>query len=366
MIKALIVDDEKNTRDSLRQFVPWSAMGVDTVETAKNGLEALEQVRLSMPDLLLTDIRMPKMNGIELAAKVRSLSPDCRIIFLSGYADKEYLKEAIHLKAVSYIEKPIDVKEIEAVILKAIAECGDRQAARIASALQFYRDFERQTGRLWNIEADAYSRFRHSLHADDREQAIALVRELANAAGAAQDADTQRVKSVFFQLLRILGDTAKEQGAAIGQDNDEPHLVWQRVEAAGSLAELAQHVLDDIDSLFRAKEEKDSIGRKMYEITRYIRERYADPMLSTQSIADYANFSHTYLCAFFKKNSGKTVGSFITEVRMDKAKEMLKDGRLRLYEIAERLGYSDANYFTTLFKKHTGCTPTQYMEKYYL
>ncbi|TLS50949.1 response regulator [Paenibacillus antri] len=365
-MRALIVDDEKHTRDSLRQYVPWSDMGVDTVETAKNGLEALGLAQRCLPDLLLTDIRMPKMNGIELASKIRGMSADCQIIFLSGYADKEYLKEAIHLKAVSYIEKPIDVKEIAAVLLKAIAESGDRQAARMAAAIQFYGNIERQSDRARNVDADVYARFRHALHADDRDTAIAWVRELADAAGSMQDADTQRVKFMFFQLLRIIDDIAKDQGIAPNPENDEPHLAWQRVEAAGTLAELFRHVLDDVDRLFRAKEEKDSVGRKMYEITRYIRENYADPTFSTQSIADYANFSHTYLCTFFKKNSGKTVGDYITEVRMDKAKELLKEGRLKLYEIADRLGYKDANYFTTLFKKHTGCTPTQYMEKYYL
>ncbi len=366
MIKVLIVDDEKNTRDSLRQYVPWSAIGVETVETAKNGLDAFERVQRSMPDLLLTDIRMPKMNGIELAVKVRALSPDCQIIFLSGYADKEYLKEAIHLKAISYIEKPIDVKEIEAVLMKAIAECGDRQAVCIAAARQFYRDFERQSGHAWNVDADIYARFRRYLFAEDRKQAIALVRELADAAGATQEAETRRVKAVFFQLLQIINEIARDQGIPSGQENGEPHLAWQRVEAAETLTELSHHVLDDINLLFRVMEEKDSVGRKMYEITRYIRERFADPALSTQSIADYANFSHTYLCAFFKKNGGKTVNAYITEVRMDKAKELLKEGRLKQYEIADRLGYKDANYFTTLFKKHTGYTPTQYMEKFYL
>ncbi|SFB56396.1 two-component system, response regulator YesN [Cohnella sp. OV330] len=367
MIKALIVDDEKNTRDSLREFVSWRAMGVGSVETAKNGLAALEMALREMPDLLLTDIRMPKMNGIELAAKIRELSPDCQIIFLSGYADKEYLKEAIHLKAVSYIEKPLDVKEIEAVIMKAITESRSRQASRLAASKRFYLGFEKQVDKALLVDASVGVRLRQYLHADDRDKAIALVRETAQAAGYSQDPDTNRVKSLFYQMLQIVGDTARDLGTSPGPDHDSrSHLAWQRVEAACTLLELADSVIEDIERHFSAIAEKDSTGRKLYLITNYIREHYADPALSTQSIANHVHFSHTYLCAFFKKHAGTTVNAYITEVRMEKAKQLLREGRLKQYEIAQALGYTDANYFTTLFKKHTGVTPARYMEKYYL
>lgn len=367
MIKALIVDDEKNTRDSLREYVSWSAMGVDSVETAKNGLAALELAERNMPDLLLTDIRMPKMNGIELATKVRALSPECRIIFLSGYADKEYLKEAIHLKAVSYIEKPLDVKEIEFVIMKAIAESRDVQAARTAAIRRFYYGFDRPVRSAQAVDASACIRLRQHLLADDREKAESLVREFAESAAALQDPDTKRLKSLFFQMLQIAGEAGKDRGTSPGNDPDsQTHLTWQRVESAETLLELTSCLLHDIERHFRALTDSDSTGRKLYLITRYIRENYADPTLSTHSIADHIHFSHTYLCAFFKKHAGMTVGAYITDIRMEKAKELLKDGRLKQYEIARSLGYTDANYFTTLFKKHTGVTPARYMEKIFL
>ena len=67
-----------------------------------------------------------------------------------------------------------------------------------------------------------------------------------------------------------------------------------------------------------------------------------------------------------KKSTGKTLNAYITEIRMEKAKELLKDSRFKLYEVANQLGYKDANYFSTLFKRYTGCTPSKFMEKYYL
>ena len=121
MIKLLIVDDEKMTRDSLQEFIPWNELGIDIVAVAKNGIEALKIAKKLCPDIMLCDVRMPKMDGVKLAEEIRILFPSCRIIFLSAYADKEYLKAAINLKALRYIEKPISSKEIEEVVREAVS-----------------------------------------------------------------------------------------------------------------------------------------------------------------------------------------------------------------------------------------------------
>ena len=121
MIKVLIVDDEIFTRQGIIAEIPWSKLGLIEIEQAYDGINALEVARAFNPDILLTDVRMPRMNGIELSFKLRELYPTCEIIFLSGYSDKEYLKSAIKLKAVSYVEKPIDIEELQMAITNAIA-----------------------------------------------------------------------------------------------------------------------------------------------------------------------------------------------------------------------------------------------------
>ncbi len=115
-----LVDDEKNIRDSIKAYIPWGDFGVTQVITTKSGIEALEKMQINPPDVLLSDIRMPKMNGIEFATKVKELYPDCVILFLSGYADKEYLKSAIQLEAFQYIEKPIDIKSLQSILTDAV------------------------------------------------------------------------------------------------------------------------------------------------------------------------------------------------------------------------------------------------------
>jgi two-component system, response regulator YesN len=128
LLKALVIDDEDMTRNILLNFLPWLEMGVESVCEANNGVNALELVSTFVPDIVLCDVRMPKMDGIEFSTHLYELLPDCKIIFLSAYTDKEYLKSAIKLKAVSYIEKPIDLDEITEILKQAIAECLERKS----------------------------------------------------------------------------------------------------------------------------------------------------------------------------------------------------------------------------------------------
>lgn len=127
MFHLLIVEDEKRTREGLCRHIDWKSIGVDPVTAVAGGMEALLAIDTIKPDILLSDIRMPHMTGIELATIIRKRYPKCKIIFLSGYADKEYLMSAIELKAVNYIEKPVDAVEIGKAVEKAVQQLESEQ-----------------------------------------------------------------------------------------------------------------------------------------------------------------------------------------------------------------------------------------------
>ena len=121
-MRLLIVDDEKNTRNVLRNFIPWQELGIEEIREAKNGKEALSIAEEFAPDIVLSDVRMPMMNGLEFAKNYRLKDENTRFIFLSAYSDREYLKEAIKLRAISYVEKPINIAEIKEAVLSATNE----------------------------------------------------------------------------------------------------------------------------------------------------------------------------------------------------------------------------------------------------
>lgn len=121
-MKVLIMEDEIQIREGLMSEVSWSKYGVQEIYTARNGEIGFEMAKKYLPEIILTDIRMPKMDGISAVKKLKEILPNSSIIFISAYPEKDYFKEAIRLKAVSFIEKPIDMQELDKVLLEASLE----------------------------------------------------------------------------------------------------------------------------------------------------------------------------------------------------------------------------------------------------
>lgn len=121
-MKLLIVDDDIYTREGLAETIPWELYDVEEVMQAENGKEALHTVSWYLPDLIISDIRMPQKNGINFCREAVRLVPDCKIIFITGYTQTDYLKDAIDLSAVAFIEKPIQPEAVLEALEKAIGK----------------------------------------------------------------------------------------------------------------------------------------------------------------------------------------------------------------------------------------------------
>ena len=126
----VVADDEDELREAVCTMTPWEALGFHLVGNASNGLDALELVERLEPDLLLTDIRMPFISGLELARQVREIRPAMHIAFLSGYDDFEYAKQAIQYNIISYMLKPLTMDGLAAE-LKVIHEKIDQRYASL-------------------------------------------------------------------------------------------------------------------------------------------------------------------------------------------------------------------------------------------
>lgn len=134
-MKLLIVDDEKLTREGIRDNLDLEGLGITQVFLEDDGIHGLNTAVNQGVDIVLTDVRMPRMNGVQMAEKLLEKCPSTVIIFMSAYSDKEYLKAAIKLKAVSYVEKPLDMEELAAAIREAVENCralSANQAAALA------------------------------------------------------------------------------------------------------------------------------------------------------------------------------------------------------------------------------------------
>jgi len=127
MLKMIIADDEEIERIGLKRNLPWSELGIELIGTYENGKDAFEAICTEVPDILLTDIRMPVMDGLELAGKVRGCFSNVKIVFLSGYDDFNYAKKAIDLNACRYILKPFEKDELIEIIREIAVKCEEEK-----------------------------------------------------------------------------------------------------------------------------------------------------------------------------------------------------------------------------------------------
>ena len=118
MYTIVVADDEEELRSAIIRKMDWNSIGFQVVGEASNGVEALEMVEKEEPDLLLTDIRMPFLSGIELARQVREIRPTTQIAFLSGYDDFSYAQQAIQYNVISYLLKPITMADLTQKLLE--------------------------------------------------------------------------------------------------------------------------------------------------------------------------------------------------------------------------------------------------------
>ncbi len=124
--RLMVVDDERIVREAIASHIPWETYGISVVFAAANALEALEYLQNNQAELILADIRMPVMDGIELLKRAKRLNAETDFIILSGYADFSYAQEALRHGARDYLLKPLD----EAALVNAVLKCKNEKESR--------------------------------------------------------------------------------------------------------------------------------------------------------------------------------------------------------------------------------------------
>ena len=120
MIKVVIVEDEDIIRRGLVKTIDWQEMGAEIVGEAADGKEGLEVVRTVKPDLVMTDVKMPRLDGLEMAAQLRQEYPELKLVFLTSYAEFDYAQQAVRLGAEDYLLKPVDEEQIRKLMARLI------------------------------------------------------------------------------------------------------------------------------------------------------------------------------------------------------------------------------------------------------
>jgi len=336
MVTLLIVDDESATRNGLQRHIRWERCGIDEIHVESNPRAALEACERYKPDIILSDIRMPGMTGIEMCTEARKRLPDVQIIFLSGYSDKEYLMSAINLSAVRYVEKPVNVREMEEAA---------RQAVTAVKRLL-------QNTRITEEEA-LLARFQQALHRREADRLNELAEEIR--ALADQDSLPGRARKLYFRFGCLLGSTLYPERTA--EENER--IIRESLENEKSAEDLYAWFVKTIRMMINPAWDS-GLSQPVARCVALIKGNLASETLTVQWLSERVYLTPTYLCSVFKREMEITPSQYILALRIEQAKQLLTDSRFSAAQIAKRVGYSDPKHFAKVFKRMTRQTPTEY------
>lgn len=536
MWKIAIIDDERQVLHGMKRAIPWDKLEAEWVGEALNGEDGLTMIRASHPDIIITDIYMPRMNGLEMIEQLRKEGFEGKIIILSGYSDFEYARQALRFHASDYVSKPISMPTLKNILTRVIQELGEEEGKRkrqgeletkmslyepliekewvrsvaigtldqaywgddhlpppyrywlnrkhIAIGIELIRNKQacRMSVSDWNLFRFAVSNIAceiarklfpdveftelHStrslliLHPEEEEGGEPFVKKLeelgtmlAESIGSylklelrigigslkqvwtkisesteeafrALDQSAERLASVYevyryrenqgseqdnvslfpvklsFKLANAIKSSQEAEAhqlldeymcLMVEQKGVSPAVVqmlaselWgiityslyetgflmdelftndQIAKEIGALYvpdQLTQWLKDKITKICSSKQWKGkSKHRQVVDfMTSYIHEHYAEE-LTLAELSDKVFVSRNHLAIIFKNMTGETFNNYLTRVRIEKARELLLEGNMLVYEVAERVGYKNIPYFSTLFKKVTGMNPTE-------
>lgn len=533
MLKIFLVEDEFVVREGIKKNIDWSGNGYDFCGEASDGERAFPLIQKLKPDIVITDIMMPFMDGLALSKLIKSQMPWIEIIILSGYSEFEYAKEAIKLGVAEYISKPVSGEDLlreVAVVAKKIEEknkereinekyrkemeentqanykllfqnlvTGSRSipnlledAAKLnvdvmaawynivlfklilngKKQIEYSEEHEEICNRIREcLSREGVLLFDRNLEgvamlfkADSKEEIEKLqnycfekitsilseyennsffggigipvnrMSEISQSFEQASHAFAHRylMKSgCFLDSAKLSRDTVEENEESIqafnvdtkqidrskivnflkqGNIEETKYFVDEFFKGIGKnavssilfrqyivmdiyfcvvdflegmqierdlvaqpdMATLANHSIEKtIEYLTQGIQEalrlRDGQANNRYrgvveDVKRYIEENYADEDLSLNELARHVNFSPNHLSVIFSQETGQTFIKYLTDFRINKAKELLRCTRYKSSEISVKVGYKDPHYFSFLFKKTQGMTPTQYRE----
>jgi two-component system response regulator YesN len=344
MLKVLIVDDESWTRDIIKAFGEWESLGMEIVGEAEDGKEALRMTERLQPHIVITDMRMPGTDGAALLQMLNDQFPAIKTIVVSGYDDFQYAKHALRYKAIDYLLKPVDPKELNA----ALQNCKSGLEAALMERGPLSLDLDISYS-LASYKQLLKSHF-NELNTDGVTATLAQMMEELGRSG---NTKAVMLEQVVQEMLLLL----KELMNANSQDSDALHAPYgQEVVESGAntAAFLTHHYLTTLAQLIHQRKFKNKLN--LDEVRQYMEKHYTEPV-TLEQLARVFFVSKEYLSKMFKQEYGRNVTDYMLHLRMVKAKEWLLDESIPIKAIAEMAGYEDITYFYRVFKKHFGIAP---------
>ena len=371
-MKVLIADDNYLVREGIASAIGWEDLGFDDVFLAKNGMEALATVELTPPDLIITDIGMPYLNGLELIEKLNNTGQDIGFIIITGHDNSNYLRTAIRLNVLEYILKPINLDELKNAVYKAIDYI--RKNSRLNEDYYYTRVFHKNKREYdreirLDLNEDRASlkdcdihEFEEAVSRGDMETASVEYEKICTRFLEKETCSRVVIQIVCNNVVMSCIRKIESLGGDMEAVFDAPVNAIREIFAQTctedmlkKLTEVFEVMTAYIETLSRKIRNPETERAKAY-----IESNYMKMDLSLNEVAKQVNMSPTYFSVMFKKEVGRSFIEYLTNIRIEKAKELFATTNMKVYEVAYLSGYDNPTYFSTLFKKVTGVSPQDY------
>ena len=327
MYKVIIADDEVIERTVLGKKLKKNFGDSISLRQARNGREVVSLYKEEPADILILDIEMPGVTGLEAAEQIRAMGAACGIIFLTAFDEFSYAKRAISVRALDYLLKPCDDRELIAAVEEGMRGADERRRGAAEAAARKAMQAETAAGAGEGLPG----------------------REIAGGKGF-----VNRQAMVNGQIVAGQDAAAATQSAAMNREISgrrmTPDISAAGLPAAGSAQSKENENGADPGAAC-------GVGGQQERIRQIIRRDYMNE-LSVSDIADELGYSEAYFCKLFKQYFGQSFISFLTDYRIREAKRLLTGTNISVKEAGQAVGYADANYFAKVFKRVTGQSPT--------
>ncbi|WP_407271347.1 response regulator [Radiobacillus sp. PE A8.2] len=390
--KLLIADDEFIIREGIRSSVDWEKYDMTVVGEAEDGEEALELAIEHQVDIILMDLNMPIMNGITAMKQLKQQLPHCKMVVISGYDEFHYAQEAIRLQVEDYLLKPVNPEKLHELLLglkqqldieidqKAYLKQASKQLKKNHSQMKerFFQDWI--DGKLANEEIVEQLQFLSLPKAAPLQHLLIRWPEYHQNQTFMQEKERH---IYLFAIENIVEEILEAKSAAVFRD--QYHLLnvclWEKItdELVERIQQTVKEYFDitvywhledvkhDLTDLYKVYEtcksqleKKIRISPLVKQARNYVQQHYQDSTLTLERVAEELHVTAVYLSKMIKQELGISYVGLITQLRINKATDLLVTTDMTIRDVAEEVGYDSQHYFSTAFKKVVGVSPNKF------
>jgi two-component system, response regulator YesN len=346
------VEDEPWTRELIKKFVNQADLNIKVVGEADNGEDGWRIIQERNPDIVIMDMQMPLLDGIELLRFLETARPNIKIIVLSGYDDFKYTRQAVRSGAVEYLLKPVDPEQLKQAMQLCMEglEHHRRQITEVLVTL-----LPEMLAVLNEYKKNVAAHLNELAAKSIEESLVECIHHLDSHFKCGSPQWLRVYHEFLITLEQFVAMEGLELNDVLREKFLQAHAPTQLV-ASDVLQALLAIYGEAIESILARRKDRKKVN--LLQIFDYVQQHYADA-ISLETLAHRFYLSKEYLSKMYKLQFGENMMEQIVRLRMESAKTWVMQDSHQIKHIAKRVGYEDVSYFHKIFKKYYGISPSK-------